>query len=93
MRYIPALICLLLGVALSPASAQEGKIPEEENCRQAITGALEQLRHTPPDLKERDDADRRKLLAEMERLVEENRRAGMTECETWGQLMRKASNQ
>lgn len=93
MRHLAVLICILLGIAVSSATAREQAAPKEENCRQAITEALEQLRRVPPDLKQRDDDERRKLLAEMERLVEENRRAGASECETWGQLMRKAFNQ
>lgn len=94
MRHLPVvLICILLGIAASPAAAREQEAPKEENCRLAITGTLEQLRRTPPDLNQRDDEDRRRLLAEIERLVEDNRRAGASECETWGQLMRKAFNQ
>lgn len=93
MRHLAVLICILLGIAVSPATAREQAAPKEENCHLAITDALEQLRRVPPDLKQRDDDERRKLLAEMERLVEENRRAGASECETWGQLMRKAFNQ
>jgi hypothetical protein len=41
----------------------------------------------------RDDEDRRKLLADMEQLVETNRRAGVSECRTWTQMMGKAFNQ
>lgn len=93
MRYLAVLICFLLGIAASPATAREQAAPKEENCRLAITEALEQLRRVPPDLKQREDEERRKLLAEMERLVENNRRGGVSECETWGQLMGKAFRQ
>ena len=51
------------------------------------------MRRIPADLTKRDDEDRRKLLADMERLVEEKRRAGLSECRFWGQLMVKAFNQ
>jgi len=93
LRHTLVLLSILFSLAAAPLSAREQAAPKEENCRMAIAGALEQLRRTPPDLKQRDDEDRRRLLAEMERLVEDNRRAGVSECETWGQLMRKAFNQ
>ena len=86
-------LCILLCLAAAPSAAREGAAPKEENCSLAIAGALEQLRRIPPDLKQRDDEDRRKLLAEMELLVETNRRAGVSECRTWSQLMGKAFNQ
>lgn len=80
-------------LSASPAAAREREAPKEENCRKAIETGLEPLRRIPADLTKRDDEDRRKLLADMERLVEEKRRAGLSECRFWGQLMVKAFNQ
>jgi len=93
MRFISVTLCILLCIASSPAAAREQEAPKEENCSLAIEAGLEQLRHIPPDLKQRDDEDRRKLLADMEQLVETNRRAGVSECRTWTQMMGKAFNQ
>jgi len=86
-------VLIIACCAAVPAMAQERPAPKEENCRTAIEAGLEQLRRTPPDLSSRDDEDRRKLLADMERLVETNRRAGVSECRTWTQMMGKAFNQ
>jgi Tfp pilus assembly protein PilF len=93
MWRISVVFSILFAVAVSPAAAREQKVPKEENCSQAISMALEQLRRTPPDLKERDDADRRKLLDDMERLVDENRRGGASECQIWILMLGKAFNQ
>jgi hypothetical protein len=84
---------LILCLATFPSNSQAEPVPNEANCRMAITTALEELRRLPPDLTERDDRDRKKLLAELERLVETNRRQGISECRTWNQLMGKAFNQ
>jgi hypothetical protein len=88
---LTALVVVL--VATSPSAAQDQPVPKEENCRNAIEAGLEQLRRIPPDLSNRDDEDRRKLLDDMERLVETNRREGVSECRTWTLMMGKAFNQ
>ena len=88
---LPVLIVVCM--AAGPAIARDQPAPKEENCRTAIEAGLEQLRRIPPDLSSRDDEDRRKLLDDMERLVETNRRAGVSECRTWTQMMGKAFNQ
>jgi len=80
-------------MATGPSASQDQPAPKEKNCRTAIEAGLEQLRRTPPDLNSRDDEHRRKLLADMERLVETNRRAAVSECRTWAQMMGKAFNQ
>ena len=76
-----------------PLSVMADQTPNEDNCRKAIFAGLEQLKRIPPDISQRDDDDRKKLLAEMERLVETNRRQGASECQTWTDLMKKAFNQ
>ena len=95
----PGLRLTLLVACLStpPACALAAPAPNEDNCRNAISAGLETLRRLPPDSnsnpRPRDEADRQRLLAEMERLVENNRRQGVTECQTWTQMMGKAANQ
>lgn len=84
---------LIMCLSLVPLSSQATPAPNEESCRNAITAGLEQLRRIPPDMTERDDEDRKKLLEEMERLVEINRRQGLSECQIWAEMMRKAFNQ
>jgi hypothetical protein len=89
MRAALVLICL----SLFPFNSQAGSVPNEDNCRSAITAFFEQVRYIPPNVTERDNRDRKKLLAEMERIVETNRRQGISECLTWTQIMGKAFNQ
>lgn len=91
MRAHPLILIIYLVVI--PLSAHAATEPKEEDCRRAITSGFEQLRIIPPGLTKRDDDDRKKLLAEMERLVETNRNKGVSECKTWIQMMGKAFNQ
>ncbi len=86
-----SLIGLLL--ALSAPIAQGATPPNENDCRNAIKAGLETLRNIPPSPLPRDEADRRRLLADMEALVEASRRQGLSECETWTRMMGKAFNQ
>jgi hypothetical protein len=91
----PQLCATLLIACLSLAStcAVAAPAPSEENCSKAIAGGLETLRRIQPGGRPRDEEDRKRLLAEMERLVEDSRRQGMTECQTWTKIMGKAFNQ
>jgi hypothetical protein len=88
--YTALLIICLSAVTLS---AQEAPVANEDNCRKAITAGIEQLHRIPPGTTQRDEEARKKLLADMERLVETNRRQGVSECRTWAQMMGKAFNQ
>ena len=90
-RQVLGLIGLLL--VLSAPIVQGATPPNESDCRNAIKAGLETLRNTPPGPLPRDDADRKRLLAEMEALVEASRRQGLSECETWTRMMGKAFNQ
>ncbi|MFA4970382.1 MAG: hypothetical protein WC540_12200 [Sulfuritalea sp.] len=84
---------LIACLSLSSACAMAAPPPNEDNCRTAIQQGLDMLRSPTPEKRPRDEADRQRLLAEMERLVESSRRQGMTECRIWTQMMGKAFNQ
>lgn len=90
-RHVLLLISLLL--AFSAPLVRGATPPSENDCRNAIKAGLETLRNTPPGPLPRDEADRKRLLAEMEALVEASRRQGLSECETWTRMMGKAFNQ
>ncbi len=93
MRHILLLGPLLLSL-LAPCVLADTP-PREENCRMAIASGLDSLKSPSPlpNPKPRDEADRKRLLAEMEQLVEASRRQGLSECETWTRMMGKAFNQ
>jgi hypothetical protein len=93
MRIMTAAAVLAAYLAASPLGAQTPPAPNENNCRAAISQGLEMLRRTPPGATARDEEDRKRLLDEMQRLVEESRHQGMTECQTWTRMMGKAFNQ
>jgi hypothetical protein len=84
---------MLMVFTVLPTVTLGATAPDEDNCRKAITSGLDTLRRIEPGGKPRDEEDRKRLLAEMERLVETSRRQGMTECQTWTKLMGKAFNQ
>jgi len=86
-----ALLTICLNIA--PLSVMASQAPDENNCRTAVSAGLEQLKQIPPDITVRDDEARKKLLAEMEQLIETNRRNGISECQTWTDMMKKAFNQ
>jgi hypothetical protein len=83
----------MIGITLAaePIAAEAGA-PTEEQCRNAVTAMLEMLRQMPAE-KPRDEEDRKRLLAEMERLVETNRRQGIGECRTWQEINVRAMKQ
>jgi hypothetical protein len=90
-HHILRLVALLS--AILTAGVRADTPPKEENCRMAITAQLDTLQSPLPNPGPRDEADRKRLLAEMEALVEASRRQGMTECQTWSRMMGKAFNQ
>ena len=91
LRIYSSLLVVWLYAVL--ASSQTNPVPSEENCRTAITLGLDQLRIIPPDINQRDNEDRKKLLAEMECLVATNRLLGISECRTWTDILGKAFKQ
>lgn len=94
-------IALALGLATLPAvgqdpcrsgNAEECRKFKEANCRTAVDGGLAQARALPA--KPGADAARRdELVRRLQTLVEDNRRKGVDECTTWGQVMGIAFNQ
>ncbi|MCF8149176.1 MAG: hypothetical protein K9K30_00920 [Burkholderiaceae bacterium] len=87
------LVLLLLGLAGFAATAPAATEANQDNCRKAVEEGLNALRHPAPGSRARDEERRKELLAMMERLVESSRQQGKSECETWGQMMRKAFTQ
>jgi hypothetical protein len=93
MRHPGSISLLAASLAAASFFALAAPAPNEENCRKAISEGLEMLRRQAPGNTPRDEADRQRLLAEMQALVESNRRQGISECQTWTQIMGKAFNQ
>lgn len=83
----------MLGLATVGANCFAATPPKEENCHKAVEQGLDVLRHPAPNSRARDEARRKELLAIMEHLVDTSRQQGKTECETWGQMMKKAFTQ
>lgn len=86
-------VLLMISLVTAPLNSQVDPVPNEDNCRNAINAGLEMLLRIQPDITQRDDEARKKLLEEMKQLVETNRQQGVSECRTWARMMDKAFNQ
>lgn len=85
MRGIVGATCAL-ACALALAQGKPTPAEREANCRKASEMAVEQLRRTPA-AEGRDRRDKEALLKKTRDLIDENRRKGVDECTTWGQVM------
>ena len=72
------LACFTLPAAAAP--------PEERNCTLAIADAQKALREMPAE-KPRDKARLQQMKEKQDKLIADNRRKGVSECQTWGQVM------
>lgn len=79
------ILSCLLGLAL-PAQANQ---PDEKNCTQAIAAAQQQLQAMPATTP-RDKQDLQQLQSSQEKIIADNRRRGVSECQTWSQIMGNA---
>ena len=79
-----ATVALACGVAL--AQGKPTPAEREANCRKANEMAVEQLRRAPA-AEGRDRQDKEALLKKTRDLIDANRRKGVDECATWGQVM------
>lgn len=70
----------------------ECQVEKQRRCSTAIDGYLEQVAQidqtVPPQ-----DAARGSMVAKFKQRVRDNRKAGVAECQTWGDLMKMAATQ
>jgi hypothetical protein len=79
------LLLLLLGPAV------EGQtVPQ---CREANTQAIAAFKASLDHMPVRDRERAATLVAELERLIRDNRAAGIDECATWTEIHRRVSRQ
>ena len=86
-RFLLCLTCLA-GIALSAVAAP----PDEQNCTKAIALAQKALEDIPAETP-RDKEGLRKLKEKQQKLITENRRKGVSECQIWGLVMGNAFTQ
>jgi hypothetical protein len=93
------LAALLLACAPAPAQdpCHQRTTPEclaiqQQRCRQAVDMGLDMARRLPGNAP-REVQDKKVLVDKIEALIAENRRNGVEECTTWGQLNRIAVHQ
>ena len=92
LRALPLLligVICLTGVSHAQAdhSPRAGSEPQseqqEQRCRQANETMLETMRQTPRSTP-RDHERVNELIGKAERMLSDNRRAGVSECRSWG---------
>lgn len=95
------LAALLLGAASHVAALEplckrvdspECRVEREANCKKAIAEYVELVRTIPLE-KARDKAENEVFKARLEKLITDNRRKGVEDCTTWGQMMGLAARQ
>ena len=83
-HFLLCLVCIALPVVAAP--------PDEKNCTQAIASAQQSLEEMPAKTP-REKEDLQKLKEKQDKIITDNRRNGVSECQTWGQVMGNAFKQ
>jgi len=81
-----AALLFLLPLAL-PAWAQTAP-----QCRETTDQAIAAFKSALPKMPERDREGAQALIAQLERLVKDDRANGMDECAIWQEIARRVSN-
>jgi len=80
-----------LAVAEQTPCSEPNDVPcrelTESRCKQANEGMLQTMKSTPLD-KPRDIERSRELIANVEKMLSDNRRQGVSECRSWADFSR-----
>jgi hypothetical protein len=96
-RFVLAALMLVCAPAPAQDPCHQKTTPEclaiqQQRCRQAVDMGLEMGRQLPTNTS-REVQDKKALMDKIQAMIAENRRNGVDECTTWGQLNRIAVNQ
>ena len=96
-RFVLAALMLVCAPAPAQDPCHQKTTPEclaiqQQRCRQAVDMGLEMGRQLPTNTS-REVQDKKALMDKIQAMITENRRNGVDECTTWGQLNRIAVNQ
>lgn len=87
-----ALLVAVIGIpAVVTCRAADGQ-PTEAQCRTMVDGMLKTMKDTPLKT-EQDERGAREVIDRVEKLVRDNRKRGVSECESWAAIMRIVVNQ
>lgn len=84
-------IGVAMTLACSSALAQP-KSPTEDQCRQMVSSMIQTLKSTKLET-ERDKKDAKLLLERIEKILQDHRARGASECASWGAIMQLATRQ
>ena len=92
MLVLQPLLVAVLATALASGtdSALAAGAPDEKQCAAAIASAQKALREMPASTP-RDKADLQKLRDQQDALISGNRSKGISDCQTWNQVMGMAT--
>ena len=96
-KFILAALALASVPAIAQDPCHQKTTPEclaiqQQRCRQAVDTGLEMGRQLPTNTP-REVQDKKALMYKIQAMIAENRRNGVDECTTWGELNRIAVNQ
>lgn len=84
-------IGVAMTLACSTALAQH-KSPTEDQCRQMVSSMIQSVKSTKLET-ERDKKDAKLLLERIEKILQDNRARGATECASWDAIMQMTTRQ
>lgn len=85
------MVLLTLSLACSSAMAQP-KSPTEAQCRQMVGSMIQAVKSTKLET-ERDKRDASALIERIEKILQDNRARGGSECESWAAIGKMATRQ
>lgn len=92
MKLKVALLVVVIGIpAAVPCRAADGQ-PTEAQCRTMVDGMLQTMKDTPLKT-EQDRRGAKEVIEKVENLVRDNRKRGVSECESWAAIGHIVVNQ
>jgi hypothetical protein len=84
MKSISAFVCLVAILTIWASVTAQQKSPTEAQCREMVSGMVQSMKAAP--LKnDRDRQSAKSLIERVEKVIQDNRSRGTSECETPGQ--------
>lgn len=84
-----AISAALLVPELAPA---QSKGPTEAQCREMVHGMVSSMKSAPLE-KEKDKQGAKALIDRVEKLIQQGRTKGVSECETWAAISKMITKQ
>lgn len=87
-----ALLAALIGIPVAASCRAADGQPTEAQCRTMVDGMLQTMKDTPLKT-EQDRRGAKEVIERVENLVWDNRKRGVSECESWAAIGHIVVNQ